>query len=188
MKAGLPDHSGLWGFARAVRMEYPGMPWLYSPWSVVGFVKVETVLELFALLLSLYWWSVMMWPDVRMEPCHIATLTLVLLSFPASHQIAGVRHHQVLFVWPALTWMLPRCDKSPFGNAQSWGGLFWLRRSYVSHVFPSQLLVICTPFASEIAQEDAWSQLAEVLPSLGDEEELALRGDAKAARHLDVEI
>lgn len=22
--AGLPDHSGLWGFARAVRMEYPG--------------------------------------------------------------------------------------------------------------------------------------------------------------------
>ena len=22
---GLPDHSGLWGFARAVRMEYPGM-------------------------------------------------------------------------------------------------------------------------------------------------------------------
>ena len=55
-------------------------------------------------------------------------------------------------------------------------------------MFKGQLLVICTPFASDIAQEDAWSQLAEVLPSLGDEEELALRGDAKAARHLDVEI
>ena len=54
-------------------------------------------------------------------------------------------------------------------------------------MFRGQLPVICTPFASDIAQEDAWSQLAEVLPSLGDEEELALRGDAKAARHLDVE-
>ena len=55
-------------------------------------------------------------------------------------------------------------------------------------MFKGQLLVICTHLHQlDIAQEDAWSQLAEVLPSLGSEEELALRGDAKAARRLGVE-
>ena len=139
MEAGLPDHSGLWGFARAVRMEYPGMPWLYSPWSVVGFVKVETILELLLLLLllllqllslSLYWltkwnlvtlqlWSCFDW--VVQAP--IFQSTLMFLVSPGALRLTCV-DLDASKVRQQVT----------AGNTQSWGGLFWLRRSYVSHV------------------------------------------------------